>query len=241
MDRWGIPLAGVVLFVLLCWYCTATEPAEIEQDLTARSIAALQAGGIEIPPYGLKLDGQTAILSGPAGSPIVSEEARLRLDAVWGITEVVINAREAPAPPPAPKPASVAPPPVAAAAVEGDAAKLQSQLNQFLDGKNIRFAPNTDVLMSDGRRVLDEVAKILKTAPAVKVEIDGHTDGDGDAAKNLALSKRRAASVQRYLMGRGIPGARLSNTGHGAEKPLVPNDTPDNKTRNRRIEFHAIQ
>lgn len=240
MDRWGIPLAGVVLFVALSWYCAATEPAEIEQDLSARTTAALQAGGIEIPPFGLKIEGQTATLSGPAGSPIVSEDARLRVEAVWGISEVVVNAREAPAPPPPPKPASVAPAPVAAAATDGDSAKLQALLNQFLEGKSIRFAPNTDVLMSDGRRILDEVAKILKTAPAVKVEVDGHTDGDGDAGRNLSLSKRRAAAVKRYLVNRGIPDARLTSTGHGAEKPVAPNDTAENKIRNRRIEFHAI-
>ncbi len=248
MDRWGIPLAGLLSFCLLCGFCVQQQPREIEQDLTARSVAALQAAGIEIPPYGLKIDGQTATLSGPAGSPIVSEEARLRVEAVWGVTDVVINAREVSQPPP---PVDAAAAAVTAAAtnkpaIPGGAStppfaeKLEADLNQLMDGKSIRFSGNTDVLLPDGRRILDDVAKILAATPTVPVEISGHTDSDGDAQRNVSLSKRRAAAVKRYLVNRGVANGRLSSTGFGAAKPIAPNDNPEGKARNRRIEFHIV-
>jgi peptidoglycan-binding protein ArfA len=231
MDRWGVQQA----------------PREIEQDLTSRSIAALQAAGIEIPPYGLKLDGQTATLSGPVGAPIVSEEARLRVEAVWGVSEVVINAREVPPPPPADGAAAPPPPgkPVnretAGAPPPQLTGKLEADLNKLMDGKTIRFSPNTDVLMPDGRRILDDMAKILNATPAVPLEISGHTDSDGDAQRNVSLSRRRAAAVKRYLVNRGVANGRLSSTGFGAAKPVAPNDSPEGKARNRRIEFHTVR
>ena len=80
----------------------------------------------------------------------------------------------------------------------------------------------------------------MATAPGVAVDITGHTDNDGDAPFNLDLSKRRAAAVKQYLASKGIAAQRMETEGFGGAKPVVPNDTPEHKARNRRIEFHAV-
>ena len=63
-------------------------------------------------------------------------------------------------------------------------------------------------------------------------------NGDGDAAKNLDLSKRRAASVKNELVSSfGIDASRIETDGKGKTEPIAANDTPVNKAQNRRVEF----
>ena len=70
-----------------------------------------------------------------------------------------------------------------------------------------------------------------------KIEIGGHTDADGQASANLDLSRRRAQSVAAYFEAAGISADRLNPTGYGSTVPVAPNDTAENKAKNRRIEF----
>jgi outer membrane protein OmpA-like peptidoglycan-associated protein len=71
----------------------------------------------------------------------------------------------------------------------------------------------------------------------VKLEIGGHTDSDGDAAKNVALSQSRADAVKKILVDQGIDAARLTTKGYGSTKPVDVNTTPEGKANNRRVEF----
>lgn len=102
----------------------------------------------------------------------------------------------------------------------------------------IYFDVNSDKVKPESYGTLKEIAQVLTENPAVKIKIVGHTDGDGDAAKNLDLSKRRAASVKAELSKSfGIDGARIETDGKGKTEPIAPNDTPANKAQNRRVEF----
>jgi outer membrane protein OmpA-like peptidoglycan-associated protein len=71
----------------------------------------------------------------------------------------------------------------------------------------------------------------------VKIEISGHTDNYGTDAYNQKLSVDRARAVYRYLIDNGIESNRLSYKGYGKEKPVVPNDTEENRAKNRRTEI----
>jgi OmpA-OmpF porin, OOP family len=102
----------------------------------------------------------------------------------------------------------------------------------------IYFDVNKDVVKPESYGTLKEIATILNEVPDVKVKIVGFTDADGDDAKNLDLSKRRAASVKAELVKSfGVNGDRLVTDGMGESQPVAPNDTPVNKALNRRVEF----
>jgi OmpA-OmpF porin, OOP family len=105
----------------------------------------------------------------------------------------------------------------------------------------IHFGTNNAELRPDGEQLLDEVADVLAKHPEIKkVRVEGHTDNRGVAQKNLDLSKARAASVVAYLVKQGIDPARLESEGYGATQPLVPNITPANRAKNRRVAFKIL-
>lgn len=105
----------------------------------------------------------------------------------------------------------------------------------------ILFDVNSDKIKPISYGVLKEIATTLKENPDLKVKIIGHTDSDGDEAKNLDLSKRRAASVRIVLTTEfGIDGSRFETDGLGETKPVSDNNTPEGKANNRRVEFVKI-
>ena len=110
------------------------------------------------------------------------------------------------------------------------------------EGKLITYGITFDVGKADVKPesfgTLKSIADVLKENSAVNVKIVGHTDSDGDDAKNLELSKRRAESVKNALVKNfGIEASRMETEGAGETSPIAPNDTPVNKAQNRRVEF----
>ena len=82
------------------------------------------------------------------------------------------------------------------------------------------------------------MAQALAANPALKLQIEGHTDSTGNAEQNLDLSKRRAESVKVVLVSQfQVDAARLTTMGLGATKPIDSNDTPQGRAQNRRVEF----
>ncbi|MEZ4901156.1 MAG: OmpA family protein [Spirosomataceae bacterium] len=102
----------------------------------------------------------------------------------------------------------------------------------------ILFDVNSDKIKPESYGVLKDIAGVLTENANVKVRIVGHTDSDGDATKNLDLSKRRAASVKASLATEfGIDAARMETDGKGQTQPAASNTTPEGKANNRRVEF----
>jgi OmpA-OmpF porin, OOP family len=102
----------------------------------------------------------------------------------------------------------------------------------------IYFDVSKDVVKAESYGTLNDIAKVLKDNPAVRVKIVGHTDADGADADNLNLSKRRAAAVKNELVKSfGIDASRIETDGKGESQPIAPNNTPANKALNRRVEF----
>lgn len=109
------------------------------------------------------------------------------------------------------------------------------------DGKvvtHILFDVNSSTVKPQSMGTIGEIGKAAD--PALKLEIGGHADSDGDAAKNTALSQARAEAVKKLLVDQGIDAARLTPKGYGAAKPIAPNDTPEGKANNRRLEFSKV-
>lgn len=120
-------------------------------------------------------------------------------------------------------------------------------LRAFLDGNmpvpqrfvlsDLRFSPDSAEIEPGTRRVLDEVAGVLKEHPKANIRVEGHTDSTGAPEANRILSQSRADVTKRYLIERGLDGGRIETIGFGADRPLTPNDTAEGRAKNRRTEL----
>lgn len=102
---------------------------------------------------------------------------------------------------------------------------------------NIRFAFNSAELTEDSAEGIGMLADFLAKHPEVRVELAGHTDNVGSDAYNLNLSRERAEVVRQALMAQGIAEDRLTANGYGSTRPMVPNDTDEQRAINRRTEM----
>lgn len=100
----------------------------------------------------------------------------------------------------------------------------------------IVFDTGKDYIRPESEPKLDVVYEFLKLKKSARVEISGHTDDVGKPKANKILSQKRAQSCRAYLVGKGIDGSRITAVGHGPDKPIVPNDSDENRQKNRRIE-----
>lgn len=105
---------------------------------------------------------------------------------------------------------------------------------------NIYFNAGSARLDTKSIPLLDNLYDIVNRCPDMAIEIGGHTDSDGSNAANQRLSERRASAVSAYLNSKGIENARMRVVGYGESQPIRPNDSRENKARNRRIEFTVI-
>jgi choice-of-anchor C domain-containing protein len=106
-------------------------------------------------------------------------------------------------------------------------------------GSEVLFDTGRFELKPDATNALRGLVGILAKYPKAPVVIEGHTDSVGSAQSNQVLSENRAAAVRQWLAGNGIPAARLSTRGFGATVPVAPNDTPEGRQRNRRVEVRV--
>ena len=106
--------------------------------------------------------------------------------------------------------------------------------------KGVNFDTGTAVLRHESELRLDLVVDFMKRIKSAVVEISGHTDNVGNAKKNKTLSLKRAEACRDYLVSKGIEGNRITAVGFGGERPTVPNDSDDNRQKNRRIEVMEL-
>jgi outer membrane protein OmpA-like peptidoglycan-associated protein len=113
---------------------------------------------------------------------------------------------------------------------------------RILVSERIYFDYDRDTIRPVSTPVLDSLAAVIRELPSgTKVVVEGYTDDAGNADYNLDLSHRRARAVVEYLRASGVPAERLDFTGYGATRPLGPNDSPEGRALNRRVEFLLVQ
>ena len=106
--------------------------------------------------------------------------------------------------------------------------------------ENIYFETGKAVLRPESYDALDQVFRFLENNTGMKLEISGHTDNTGSLRINQKLSLGRAKAVVDYLVSRGIPDEMLVFEGYADTQPVAPNDTPEGRERNRRVEFKVL-
>ncbi|CFX42527.1 putative OmpA/MotB domain protein [Candidatus Filomicrobium marinum] len=120
---------------------------------------------------------------------------------------------------------------------KAEASRCEELLQSAAATGSIRFRFASARLESGSTGTLDRLVEIVKGCPDFRIEVIGHTDAIGPSDQNLILSKERAQVVINYLTNAGVDTSRLSATGYGETRPIVPNTSASNRARNRRIEF----
>ncbi|MGE0308734.1 MAG: OmpA family protein, partial [Acidimicrobiia bacterium] len=128
-----------------------------------------------------------------------------------------------------------------AVATVDQAAELEKELNAVVNVAPIPFDSSKATLRPEADPILDKVAALALKYAGVSISVDGHTDTTGSAESNLALSQARADAVRDALVSRGVPAAQLSAKGYGETQPLLPDDSEENKAKNRRVVFSVVK
>jgi outer membrane protein OmpA-like peptidoglycan-associated protein len=104
----------------------------------------------------------------------------------------------------------------------------------------IEFTSGSSEFTPSARAVMEQLFNDLVIASNLKVEVHGHTDNVGDPETNLKLSERRAFAIKTWLENKSannFPEGRISIFAHGASNPLVSNEKPEGRAKNRRVEI----
>jgi outer membrane protein OmpA-like peptidoglycan-associated protein len=101
---------------------------------------------------------------------------------------------------------------------------------------DILFAFDSATLSAGADPVLAAILSAV-TGRLVRIKVEGHTDSDGSEGYNQGLSERRAAAVRDWFVSHGVPSGLITVMGWGELRPVAPNDTPENKAKNRRVEI----
>jgi peptidoglycan-associated lipoprotein len=133
----------------------------------------------------------------------------------------------------------------AAAKAAADAAEARRRAAEMesvrsMIAAKVYFDYDKDEIRDDAKATLDAKVGVLNANTAVRLRIAGHTDDRGSDEYNLALGQRRAASIQRYLVGRGISASRFETVSFGKERPVAQGENEGAWSQNRRGEFEII-
>lgn len=126
--------------------------------------------------------------------------------------------------------------------VKGTGPRLVEQLvhGQALVWPNLYFAQGQADLLPDARASLDTLVIALRQQPSLRLQVQGHTDNQGDSTLNRQLSQRRAEAVCRYLIAGGIAAGRLQAKGYGGSRPIADNRAVALRARNRRVVLQPL-
>ncbi|RYY55845.1 MAG: OmpA family protein [Chitinophagaceae bacterium] len=115
------------------------------------------------------------------------------------------------------------------------------EIGQVVRLNNVFFDFDKWDLRAESHLELDRVVKLMNENPAIVIEMSAHTDSRGSDDYNFKLSDNRARSVMEYILSRGIDPSRITSKGYGETKPVVENDTDENRQLNRRVEFTILK
>lgn len=115
-----------------------------------------------------------------------------------------------------------------------------SSLQALIDLRRIGFTSARADIDAPTRNHLRRIAAVLDACPAARLNITGHTDASGNAARNRQLSGYRADAVRAFLISVGAPADRIRASGAGSSEPVASNATPAGRELNRRIEIEIL-
>jgi len=102
------------------------------------------------------------------------------------------------------------------------------------------FQINSSELSDSAKASLDKLADIFTKYPETNILVEGHTDDTGTDEFNMQLSEKRAYAVSNYLEAEGVPQDRFTIKWYGENQPKYPNDSDENRIKNRRVELAIV-
>jgi outer membrane protein OmpA-like peptidoglycan-associated protein len=124
--------------------------------------------------------------------------------------------------------------------VEMDLVLAPIEVGQKIELNNIFFDEAKSELIQTSFYELNSLVTLLNKHPKFGLTIQGHTDNVGSQESNQLLSQKRAEAVMKYLLQKGVSKDRLTSVGLGETQPKVENNSPENKAKNRRVEFVIV-
>jgi OmpA-OmpF porin, OOP family len=126
--------------------------------------------------------------------------------------------------------------------VTADASILKDEIEKtgHVAVYGIHFDTAKATIQPDSEDTLKQVAALLQQNPDLKLRVEGHTDNQGSAVANQALSERRAQAVVAWLTSHGVAANRLKAQGFGETKPVAENSTDEGRAKNRRVELAKL-
>ena len=109
------------------------------------------------------------------------------------------------------------------------------------EGPTIYFDFDKYVIRDEAKAGLDKLVDALNTSKEYDIVIGGHTDSVGTEDYNMKLSEKRAQAVVKYLLMKGVNNAYVGSNNYGESKPIVDNDTSENRQKNRRAVFEVAK
>ncbi len=114
-------------------------------------------------------------------------------------------------------------------------------LHEIITLDNLIFERGKAEINAVSHQELDEFADWLESRPSAVVQLEGHTDFQGNAEANMKLSEERVLAVKEYLASRGVKKSRIKTKAFGGTRPLTRERTPEARAKNRRVEVRILE
>jgi outer membrane protein OmpA-like peptidoglycan-associated protein len=231
-------LLGMIATACVLYFCTHHDAHKIDADVRQQVMTQLRndaTSSYEFIMQGVEVvvSGRDVTLKGLVASDAIRtqiEESVKRVLAVRVVdNQLMVEERKVSENPPL-----VAAP--VAVVTEEVAAKCEDDLAALMKEDTLKFNSNKATIKETSQPLLDKLVSVAKACSGAIIDVHGHTDSSGDAARNVTLSKARAQTVADYFVANGVK-ATLNVFGHGADKPVDSNKTAEGRAKNRRIEF----
>lgn len=121
------------------------------------------------------------------------------------------------------------------------AAESAHTVGKLMTLNNLIFAQGQAKIEPASFEELDKIATMLQTYPKMVIQLEGHTDTRGNAARNMTLSQQRVDAVKAYLVGKGINKNKIKTKAFGGTQPLSREDTEEAHAMNRRVQVRILQ
>ncbi|MFT3844629.1 MAG: OmpA family protein [Lacibacter sp.] len=131
-------------------------------------------------------------------------------------------------------------PTIAGTAANKGCPEIKQEVKTKIDfaARNIFFAFASDEILKKSYTSLNEIVKILKENPAMKLTVSAHADNRGTPERNMMWSEKRAKAVSDYFISKGISADRIMYKGYGDTQPIADNNTEKGRAQNRRVELN---